>query len=72
MRSHLIEAITELAKGPLYPWIEPGAKGRSREEVANDLLKEEAFMRRDYNDVGYPLTRLDRKTLRITYVMITA
>jgi hypothetical protein len=34
-------------------------------EVAADLLKEAAFMRRDYNDVGYPLTRLDRKTLRI-------
>jgi hypothetical protein len=39
MRSHLIEAITEQAKGPLYPWIEPRAKGRSRREVADDLLK---------------------------------
>jgi hypothetical protein len=40
-------------------------------EVAADLLKESAFMRRDHNDVSYPLTRLDRNTLRITYVMIT-
>jgi hypothetical protein len=40
-------------------------------EVAADLLKESAFMRRDHNDVSYPLTRLDRNTLRITYVLIT-
>jgi len=46
IRSHLLEAITEQVKGPLY------ARGRSQMEVAADLLKEAAFMRRDHNDVG--------------------
>ncbi|KAN0081081.1 hypothetical protein V8E54_004285 [Elaphomyces granulatus] len=52
IRSHLIEAVTELVRGPgLYPWVEPGAQGRSPMQVATDLLKEEAFIRKDHDDV---------------------
>jgi hypothetical protein len=72
IRSHLIEAVTELVRGPgLYPWVEPGAQGRSPMQVATDLLKEEAFIRKDHDDVSYPLTDEIEPQDLISYITIT-